>query len=35
MYKNRLQEIDELKFKIDNFRPLSFDILLLNYVNKF
>lgn len=27
MYKNRLQEIDELKFKIDNFRPLNLDIL--------
>lgn len=27
MYKNRLQEIDELKLKIDTFRPLSSDIL--------
>lgn len=27
MYKNRFQEIDELKTKIDSFRPLSFDIL--------
>lgn len=27
MYKNRLKEIDELKVKIDSFRPLSFDIL--------
>lgn len=27
MYTNRLQEIDELKSKIDSFRPLSFDIL--------
>lgn len=27
MYKNRLQEIDELKSKIDSFRPLSFDVL--------
>ena len=27
MYKNRLQEIEELKTKIDNFRPLSDDIL--------
>lgn len=27
MYKNRLQEIDELKSKIDSFRPLSLDIL--------
>lgn len=27
MYKNRLQEIDKLKSKIDSFRPLSFDIL--------
>ena len=27
MYQNRLQEIDELKTKIDSFRPLSEDIL--------
>ena len=27
MYKNRFQEIDELKTKIDSFRPLNFDIL--------
>lgn len=27
MYKSRLQEIDELKLKIDTFRPLSSDIL--------
>jgi len=27
MYQNRLQEIDELKAKIDSFRPLSGDIL--------
>lgn len=27
MYKSRLQEIDELKVKIDSFRPLSPDIL--------
>lgn len=27
MYQNRLQEIDELKAKIDSFRPLSKDIL--------
>ena len=27
MYQNRLQEIDELKSKIDSFRPLSDNIL--------
>lgn len=27
MYKNRLHEIDELKVKIDSFRPLSSNIL--------
>jgi len=27
MYKNRLSEIDELKLKIDGYRPLSPDIL--------
>lgn len=27
MYKNRLQEIDDLKGKIDSFRPLSSEIL--------
>lgn len=27
MYQNRLQEIDELKSKIDSFRPLSSDII--------
>mgnify|MGYP006983551236 CR=1 FL=1 len=27
MYKNRFKEIDELKFKIDTFRPLTNDIL--------
>ena len=27
MYQNRLQEIDELKAKIDNHRPLSEDVV--------